>query len=119
MKAWGGFSVSFGLHSTQFKYSIFFIYSKFKKYFINFHKEPVGSVSPKVNAGADLNSVKTEIDKSTSLLCLSQGFPPPVYRLVRIRQILFTYSIEKIVDGFIRIWGQNWHRRFIKWRMKI
>jgi len=43
-------------------------------------KEPIGSVSPKVNAGEDLKSVKGELKSHVNLLCPAQAYPTPVFR---------------------------------------
>lgn len=42
--------------------------------------EPIGSVSPKVNTGDELNTLRRELSKPVSLLCPAQAYPTPVYR---------------------------------------
>lgn len=61
--------------------------------------EPIGSVSPKVNTGDDLKSVKAETNKSLNLLCPAQAFPTPVFRSV-------DFLIAVFVKNFIRFENQ-------------
>lgn len=69
---------------SKFPQSLFFSYRNLeilKLISITFQfKEPIGSVSPKVNTGDELNTLRREISKPVSLLCPAQAYPTPVYR---------------------------------------
>lgn len=61
-----------------------------------FHKEPIGSVSPKVNAVDELNVVRGGASKTLSLLCPAQAYPTPVFRYIKI-------PCDKLINYF-HIW---------------
>lgn len=43
-------------------------------------QEPIGSVSPKVNAVDELNILRGAAGKTLSLMCPAQAYPTPVFR---------------------------------------
>lgn len=50
------------------------------KSILNIFIEPVGSVSPKINAGDDFKHLKGKSKHDLNLLCPAQSYPTPVYR---------------------------------------
>lgn len=56
------------------------IYINVKIVFCHQILEPVGSVSPKFNAGDELNIVRSKMTLVVTLLCPAQSYPTPIYR---------------------------------------
>lgn len=57
-------------------------------------KEPVGSVSPKVNTADEFNVMRSEASKTLSILCPAQAYPTPVFRLVTFFLRLFFWTLS-------------------------
>lgn len=49
--------------------------------------EPVGSVSPKIITGENIQVIRVENGMMTDIICPAQAFPTPVFRLVSDLQI--------------------------------
>lgn len=59
-----------------------------RNFYLNtfFPKEPTNSVSPKLSSGR-LQETVLQFGQTGTILCLSQGFPVPLFRWVIVRNI--------------------------------
>lgn len=94
---WKQSSTSMSLSSSSLRIVLDFWVSFFRcipnHFDVSFQKEPIGSVSPKVNAVDELNVVRGGASKTLSLLCPAQAYPTPVFRYIKI-------SYDKLKNNF-------------------
>lgn len=81
-------------HSGDFRFS--------KKFLINciniFLPEPVGSVSPKINANEEnIKILRAPLNQATKLLCPAQAYPVPIFRY----EIPITFKSFRLKEDFI------------------